>query len=358
MDEKYNLMEISKDKLDQIGENTVGSGVHVGLLYGMPIILYGIGRNTPQIQEIVSDLSKYNHPSLALNYGFLIDKQSEDYQESDKVYIVRELVKGKNFHNIVTYHIHDRLVLLYKLICLMEFLHSFDVYYLFLHPSKIIITDDLEIKVVDHIKVNEDVLNNLKLQSLNDESRFIIPELFSSNFKLDKVDSSALLYADLYSFGCLLFYSVVGELPWSKMENKEDILKFRLQNELKSFLDNEENYPDEIKKVYTIIDKLLNNKYSTTEQVRVEIENLSEVQDYIKNGTLMFDFEEESKKVIESIEELIGEIDKLYDDNSIPRHFNTIHQPNTKLKFSNHHEVDFTKAKNSVFEITNNTENK
>jgi serine/threonine protein kinase len=146
LSEKYNLMEITKDKLDQIDENKVGPGVHIGLLYGMPVILYNIGKNTTFIQNTVSELSKYNHPSLALNYGYLIEKEkTSEYKDTNKVYIVRELVIGKNLHNIRLYHVHDRLVILYKLICLLEYLHSFDIFYLFLHPAKAIITQDLEI---------------------------------------------------------------------------------------------------------------------------------------------------------------------------------------------------------------------
>lgn len=346
--EKYNLMKITEDKLDQIGKNAVGPNVHVGLLYGMPVILYLIGKNTAVTQSIVSDLSKYNHPYLALNYGFYIDNDTkvEDYKEADNVYIVRELVKGKNFHNITAYDIHDRLVLLYKLICLLEFLHSFGVYYLFLHPSKIIITDDLEIKVVDHIKVNEDVLSNINLQSLNDETRFICPELFNAT-KLEGSKNEDKQKIDLFSFGCILFYSVTGELPWSTMENKQDIYNCFNQNK-EVFLKSEEHYPEEIKKVYGLIDKLLNLKVLNTEEVRVEMEKLPEIIEYNKNGTLKFDFEAESKKVVENIEMLINEIDKLYDDSQIPKHYNSIHQPNSKLKFFNQLEIDKTKPKVSL----------
>lgn len=367
--EKYNLMEITKDKLDQISENSVGPGVHVGLLYGMPIILYNIGKNTSSIQNAVSDLSKYNHPSLALNYGFLVDSSTpQDYQETDKVYIVRELVKGKNFHNILSYHIHDRLVLLYKLICLLEFLHSFDVYYLFLHPSKIIITDDIEIKLVDHIKINDDILNNVRLQSLNDETKFLSPEFYSFNVKLDKLDKEALTKIDLYEFACILFYSVTGELPWSKLDSKEEITKIWNSSNLNnnnnnssnnnsnssnnscktSFLESEESYPNDIKKVYSILENLLNYKSITTEQVRIQMEELPEIKDYNKHGTLMFDFEEECKKVMENIEDLIFEIDKSCDENNISRHFNSINHSNNKLKFSNYHEVDFTKYSDNI----------
>ena len=345
--EKYNLMEISSEKLDQISYDKVGPGVHVAILYGMPVILKCIGKNNEETQVIVSDLSKYNHPSLALNYGFNIDKKSENYQKTDKVYIVRELVKGKNFHNIGNYHIHDKLVLLYKLICLLEFLHSFDVYYLFLHPTKIIITDDLEIKVIDHIKVNEDKLANIKIQSLNDETRFISPDLFK---KVDYSDKDLLNKIDLYTFGCLLFYSTTGELPWMKIENKDDIIKAWQQSKKCLFLESVEHYTEDIIKVYHIIEKLLHYKYTSTEQVRLDFEKIPEVKDYLTNGTLMFDFEEESLKIIENIEELVREIDKLYDDNNLPRHFNTIHQPNTKFMYSDSYEVDNTKhGKGSLF---------
>lgn len=354
--DKYNLMDIAYNKLDQIVRDKVGNGVHVALLYGMPVILNRIGKNNISVQSTVSDLSKYNHPSLALNYGYMIERENPssegEYSENDTTYIVRELVKGKNFHNIGSFHYHDRLVLLYKLACLLEFLHSFNVYYLFLHPSKIIITDDIEVKLVDHIKINDDKHTIIKTQPLNDEARFIYPDLFSQIDKIDKLDNKTKLYIDLYSFGCIAYYSMTGELPWGNKESKEEIVDSWLStvsnnNSYIDFLREENTYNSETKKLYNLIEKLLTGKYDNTEEVRVALESLPEVQEYLKDGTLKFDFDSECKKVVENINQLVQEIEKLFDEKDLPRHFNTIHQ--SKLKFSNNQEIDFTKAKKNSF---------
>lgn len=354
--DKYNLMEISISKLDQIDRDKVGPGCHVALLYGMPVILNKIGKNTNFIQDTVANLSKFNHPSLALNYGFMIEKQEgqneDDFSENDSTYIVRELVKGKNFHNINSFHYHDKLVLLYKLICLLEFLHSFDIYYIFVHPSKIIITDDLEVKLVDHIKINEDKLNSIKSQPLNDEARFIFPELFyKDDLRLDKAENKKLLQIDLYSFGAVFFYAITGELPWASFESKEEIIQNYKNSVSPCVISTESSYNDDFKNVSELILGLLTFKFDNTEKVRSAFEKLPEVQEYLKNGTLKFDFESECKKVVDNINQLVQEIEKLFDDNNLPRHFNTIHQ--SRLKFSDNNKIDTTKAtKSKTIHIT------
>lgn len=352
LSDKFNLMEITLSKLDQLDKNKVGQGVHIALLYGMPVILTKIGKNITYIQDKIADLSKYNHPSLALNYGFLIDKENStevDYTETDDVYVVRELVKGKNFHNLSAFHIHDRLVLLYKLVCLLEFLHSFDVYYYFLHPTKIIITDDLEVKVVDLIKIDEDKYYSLRSQVLDDEARFIHPDLLSDQvINLEKLDNKQMkLSYDLYEFGCLLYYAVTGEVPWIEYETRDEINNAWISTVNNNyskvdFLRDEDTYNPDMKRFYSMIDKLLCGKYESTEKLREEFSEIPEVKDYLKNDTLMFDFAGECDKVVQNINDLVTEIEKLFDDNNLPKHFNTIHQ--SRLKFSNNQDIDTTKA--------------
>lgn len=355
--DKYNLMEISFNKLDYLAKNKLGNCEHCALLYGMPVVLKKVGKNNSKTQDIVSELAKYNHPSIALNYGFIIDSNannsSSDFTEDDDVYIVRELVKGKNFNNITSYHLHDRLVLLYKLFCLMEYLHSFNVYYITFRPSKIIITDDLEIKLLDSIKINENILNTIKSVSIQNEFRFIHPDLLdNNNNNFNNLELSSLRQYDLYSFGCLMYYSISGNLPWKSISNKEDIVNHYNKQLNKCFLNIENNNNSTIMfnkesnentdRFEGLILNLLNNKFDKSETVRTELESIPEVGEYIKNGTLKFDFKSECNKVIENITVLVNDIEKLFDDNNLPKHFNSINQ--TKFKFFSDYEIDFTKA--------------
>lgn len=337
--DRFNLMEISVDKLEQRNKNENTPDIQLGVLYSMPVVLRNIGKNSEKVENIVASMAKYNHPTFALNYGYMLDK-IEEYPNENFVFIVRELVKGKNFHSIFNYHIHDRLVFLYKIICLLEFLHSFDFCYIFLHPNKLIITEEVDIKLVDHIKINDEKLLNFqhKSGSISDEERFISPDLYKIT-SLDKCSDDQKKRFDIYSFGCLMFYAVTGELPWSKYDSIEKInVEFSKENK---FIEN--SYPEESKNALTLVEKIIPiTSKMTAEEVRIEMEKFTEIKEYNKDGKLMFDFENASLKVLDEIAELMTDIDKLYDDYSVPRDLNKINQANLKLKFTNDYTLDFS----------------
>ena len=229
-------------------------------------------------------------------------------------------------------------------------MHSFEVFYLFLHPSKIIITDDLEIKVIDHIKINEEWATQLSLCALNDESRFISPDLYTGFKDLKEKDLKSYLQFDLYSLGCLMFYAFSGQLPWN-IPGEEIIGKEKIiyqWNEKQTFLKEKDKYTEEMQPLYNMIKKLLNYEYKDCETVRIELEKTKEVTKFLEDGHLEFDFKEKCEKVISNINNLVLEIDKLFDDSQLKKHFNTIHQ--AKLKFSNNLDIDETKPKNSIKE--------
>lgn len=337
--DKFNLMEISVEKLEQRIKNESHPDIQLGVLYSMPVVLRNIGKNDDKVENIVSSMAKYNHPTLSLNYGYMLDKDELNPNEN-VVYIVRELVRGKNFHSIFNYHIHDRLVFLYKIICLLEFLHSFDFCYIFLHPNKLIITDEVDIKLIDHIKMNDEKLLQFQHKSglISDEERFISPELYKITSLLKCSDDQKKKF-DLYSFGCLFFYAVTGELPWGKLDSVEKISEqFSKES---NFLEFENNYPESCKKLLPLISNILSQKL-TTEEVRLEMEKFQEIIEYNKDAKLMFDFEGASLKVLDEIADLMSDIDKLYDDYSVPRDLNKINQSNLKLKFTNDYTLDFS----------------
>ena len=313
LSEKFNLMEVQKDRIEQLEENKLGNRTHTGLLYGMPIVIRFIGKNVETVQQIVSDLSKYNHPSLALNYGYMLDKNSEGEEE---VYVIRELIKGKNFFAAKGYTLHDQLVILYKTICIIEFLHSFNIYFKNLRPDKIIITDDVEIKLVDNIKNDDEFFGALKDQLIltKDSYRYICPELYEIKDKI--TDHEKLKKFDLYSLGCLMFFSVTGKNPWEGYNAKKDIINAYNQSPAAFFIIEKENITTTDKKLASIIERCLTNQFDDVNKLREEFGKFPQVILYLKDDVLEFDFKKETENVIRNINELVDEIDKLFDSNA------------------------------------------
>ncbi len=291
LSEKFNLMEVQKDRIEQLEENKLGNRTHTGLLYGMPIVIRYIGKNNETVQSIVSDLSKYNHPSLALNYGYMLDKNSEQEEE---VYVIRELIKGKNFFAAKGYTLHDQLVILYKIICIIEFLHSFNIYFKNLRPDKIIITDDVEIKLVDNIKNDEEFFNNLREQGTlsKDSYKYICPELFEITEKI--TDNKKLKKYDLYSLGCLMFFAATGKNPWENHNSKKDIIGAYNYSQASFFIKDKDlvKTHDSTGKLSEIIEKCLTNQYEEINKLREDFGKFPQVGFYLRDDLLEFNFKE------------------------------------------------------------------
>lgn len=337
----YNLMKVSFDKIENIEKDKVDKDIHVGVLLGMPVILYKIGKNTKENQEVVSELSKYNHPSLALYYGYTI----ESIEEVETTYLIRELVSGKNFHSINKYHLHDKLIILYKICCLIEYMHSFNISFNILHPTKIIITDDIEIKIIDHINNGQSKIKEFQLsieKDNNDELRFIHPNLLCNINEKDNI----FLY-DLYSFGCLMIYGIYELFPYDEYDNISKIINLsneeRVSSHEKLINSRKNNNTERFSiPILNLMKGISNNSNTPIEEMRLFLEKQNEVQEYKRDGTYKFDFDEESKKVIESISNIINEIDALYKENDIPEELNTLNY--NKIKYYNFEEIDFNRG--------------
>lgn len=281
--EKYNLMNIQFDQIEQL-EDKLGDGDYTGLLYGMPVIIRYIGINNESLQLIVSNLSKFNHPSFPINYGIMM--------KNNQVYIVRDLVKGKNFFSATNLDFHNLLVIIYKVICALEFIHSFNEYFTFLRPSKIICTTDINAKILDFIKDDKEILESLKKTPLNDEIRFYCPELYENNPNMKNP------FYDIYSVGCLIFYGVFQELPWKDCNSKEEILYLYKNKEI--FLESESNYENN-KNFHRIVKMCLNNEYKSISELKEEWEKLEEIILFIKNDYVKVDYTKGKIKLMNKI---------------------------------------------------------
>lgn len=282
--DKFNLMLINFSQIESV-EERLGNGDYTGLLYGMPVIIRHIGKNTERLQEIVSDMSKYSHPNLTINYGIML-KPADDGEE--RVYIVRDLVQGKNFYSSANLNNHNKLVVIYKMICVFEFLHSFDVFYIFLHPNNIIIGKDISVKIIDLIKDNEMKLEEIRKNPFNDEMRFFCPDLYNPN-----IDTTSLLnpYVDIYSIGCHIFYAFFQELPWKNYNTKEEILNAYLNKE--TFLEDESRYGSDSFNISTfkIVSKCLSKDYSSIDELKNDLEEFEQIDRFIKDDFVDVDYE-------------------------------------------------------------------
>jgi serine/threonine protein kinase len=277
--EKYNLMEIRLEKIEE--KTPHDNELNKGLLYGMVIAYRLVGSNNEECQTYVSDLSKYNHPSLSLVYGFAIDK------DTNSVNIIREWVSGHCFidKELFNKDAHDRLVLLYKIICLFEFLHSFEISYNFLTPNKVIVTVDMDIKVIDLIKIDYTVLNKLKSGKYNTQLNFLHPKVFENDFIIDK--KTFIKEFDIYSIGCLIYFAITQSIPFASATNLEELITAK-SGKLESFQDGNE----ELKAAYEIASKCLSGEIDSVEKLKEEFCKLPDVDDFIKNETINFNYNE------------------------------------------------------------------
>lgn len=277
--EKYNLMEI---KIEKIEEKTPhDTELNKGLLYGMVIAYRSIGENNFECQSYVSDLSKYNHPSLSLVYGFAIEK------ENNLVNIIREWVSGHCFldKELFNKDTHDRLVLLYKIICLFEFLHSFEISYNFLTPNKVIVTVDMDIKVIDLIKIDYSVYKRMISGKYSHQLNFLHPKVFDKDFEIDK--KTFLKDFDIYSIGCLIYNAISQKIPFSSCNSVEELIIAK-SGQLDAF----EFGNDQIKSAFEIAENCLSQKYDSIEKLKNDFSNLPDVDDFIKNETINFNYNE------------------------------------------------------------------
>jgi len=295
-------------KLEKIEEKTPHDNeLNKGLLYGMVIAYRSIGVNNEESQTYVSDLSKYNHPSLSLVYGFAIEK------DTNLVYIVREWVSGHCFldKELFNKDLHDRLVLLYKIICLFEFLHSFDISYNFLTPNKVIVTVDMDIKVIDLIKIDSTVIKRIKSAKYNSQLNYLHPKVFDIDFKIEK--KTFLKEFDIYSIGCLIYYAITQKIPFSGVHTVEDLVKAKAAGKFEPLED--QNASDQLKTAYEIANNCLGDHYDTVEKLKEDFSKLHDVEDFIKNETINFNYNEASAKVVANILELVNAITKLNEQN-------------------------------------------
>jgi len=115
---------------------------------------------------------------------------------------------------------------------------------------------------------------------------------------------------DIYSIGCMIYYAVSEKIPFDSCKSNEELAK--LKGDKYTFPLEEE---DNKKNVIGIAQKCINGEYESIEKLKNDFEKLSEVDDFIKNDTIHFNYNEASAKVVANILELVNAITKLNEQN-------------------------------------------
>jgi serine/threonine protein kinase len=275
---RFNMMEFKYDQIENPVVNE-GSDYITGKLYGQPVVLRYIGEFSEELQQRILSFSQINHSLLEITYGIAVNIDGN----KEQLYEIRELVEGKNFYSIANYVTHNKLVILYQLVSLIEYLHSFNVCYTFLKPPKILLYKDLRVKVLNLTSTNYNERDNVINAPLNDDLRFYCPDIYNNG-----VTDLNKPYIDIYNIGCFMFYAIYNQLPWNECQSKEEILK-KYQNGETFLLDNNENKKDE--KIFEMIFKCLNKGYENITELRKDFESLKEIEKYKQDGFIDFDYE-------------------------------------------------------------------
>jgi serine/threonine protein kinase len=303
---RFNMMEFKFEQIENPVEKE-GSDYYTGKFFGQPVVLRYIGEFSEGLQSQILNFSQVNHSLLEITYGIVVKNDINTNKEY--LYEIRELVEGKNFYATTNYSFHNKIVILYQIVSLIEYLHSFNVFYKFLKPTKILLYKDIKVKVLNLTPSNFNERDQILSSPLNDDLRFYCPDIYNPQvIDLEKA------YIDIYNIGCLMFYAIYDELPWLGCQSKEEILKCYLSGE--SFF-KDSTGKDE--KVIEMIRKCLFRQYETVTELRKDLESLKEIELFKESGFVDFDYEKgiyfilllENKLLYENINNLLSDLNKL-----------------------------------------------
>jgi serine/threonine protein kinase len=285
---KFNLLEIKYEQIEILQDE--GNGYKTGIFYGQPVVLRRIGQNTENVRKMFLKYANINHAMLTINYGIVLKEEADSTGElCEFIYVIRELFEGKNFYFITNFEHHNKLIVIYQIILLFEYLHSFGVYYKFLKPQKIFLYHDVKVKVLNLIQYDHFERNDIINGPLNDDIRFFCPDIF--NPEVEDLDKA---YIDIYNIGCHIFYAVYQQLPWKDYESKADILKSYSKGEI--FINNDDGglksyYAEHDPAIVEIIKKCLGKQYVDINELKADFEDLPEIILYKYEGYKEFDYD-------------------------------------------------------------------
>jgi hypothetical protein len=255
LQDKYDLLGIPFDKIQERTRVANDDDLYKGILYGQLVGFKPIGTDCEENSKIVKylvNMDQGDESSLAIIYGVATEEQKkqkeknkeENRKKSDPItYLVREWVSGHGYTNgedLFEKDVHDRLILLYRLMKQIKYIHDRQIPYIFLRPNKIIVTIDMDIKLMDFIKVDQYVIEKInkdierKNGNVSNQHRFLYPEIFKEGFKLDELPNINNLIGDRNEDE--------KKLNDFEIRNKKQ-LKEKILNQLE---DLRKNYPEDI----------------------------------------------------------------------------------------------------------------
>jgi serine/threonine protein kinase len=285
-EQKFNLMEFTFEEIENLQDE--GEGYYSGKFFGQPVLLRYLGEYNDSLRSVIEKYSYISHSDLTINYGIIVKKEVIGGKAVEKVYVIRELVEGKNFYFITGLEYHNKLIVMYQITCLMEYLHSFDIFYKYLKPQKILIYEDIKVKVLNLLQQDVFELNNIISGPLNDHTRFLCPDLYNPDNKANLEQP----FVDIYSIGCHLYYAIFNELPWTGCESKNQILANYLKGDI--FLQEgtmkNSYFAEHDPFVVEMVRKCLTKGYNTISELKEDFQSLPEIILYNYEGYRDFDY--------------------------------------------------------------------
>jgi serine/threonine protein kinase len=145
----------------------------------------------------------------------------------------------------------------------------------------------MDIKVIDLIKIDYSVHNRIKSGKFSHQFNFLHPKVFEKDFLIDK--KTFLKEFDIYSIGCLIYFAITQKIPFAGCNSIEELMKAKAGS-----LEASEETNEQMKKAYDIANKCLNQKegFESVEKLKEEFSKLADVEDFIKNETINFNYNE------------------------------------------------------------------
>jgi len=308
LQDKYDLLGIPFDNIQERTRMANDDDLNKGILYGQLVGFKPIGIDCEENSKIVKylvNMDQGDESSLAIIYGVAteeLNKQKEKNKEENKkdndpiTYLVREWVSGHGYTNgedLFEKDIHDRLVLLYRLIKQIKYIHDKQIPYIFLRPNKIIVTIDMDIKLMDFIKVDQYVVEKIKKDierkngNVSNQHRFLYPEIFKKGFKLeDSIDPTKKEFKleDSIEIKNLIGDRNEDEKKLNDIESKKIKSKERI---LKRLEDVKKNNPEEIFTIQDYEEQL--------EQIELDLKWIDDVKKK-KNNNKNTDHDQEMRR--------------------------------------------------------------
>lgn len=264
---------IKKDKSKLLGSGKFGK-VFTGDYNGQEIIIKKLKYQTIEdntVEETIRNLKSIQSavstcPGLAKFYGIWKGRSGKYYN------LIFEFVKGETLRSALTHlSSNDKTAVLLQVAEVLSSLHLVNMTHLDIKPENIVITDNLNVRVLDFgTTVLAKTPGTMAFTKSIISTYYTAPDIFDLNSE-EEEDCRKL---DVWSFGVLISETMTGVVPYTPYSNNPNLIESNLIKK-KPF-----PIPPELAKncehLFPLVEKCLKVN-------REERTSMPEVVDYLKN---------------------------------------------------------------------------